>query len=160
MKKIIVLAVAVLLAVSAFAQDGKSLYMKYSNEKDVSAVYISPAMFRLMGKLPDVEIGDDDVNLTPLIKSMTGMYILSSENTKVNASMTSDLEKMMKSGKYELLMEAKEKGETVRIYTVAKGEMVTSFVLVAIEKDECNFICIDGNMPKEELEAAIASSVK
>lgn len=159
MKKIILIAVAAILAVSALAQDGKSLYSKYSNEKNVSAVYISPAMFKIMGKLPEVEIGDD-VNLTPLIKTLTGMYILSSENSKVNSQMTSDVAALVKAGKYEMIMEAKEDGETVRIYTVSKGEIVTSFVLFVVEKDECDFICIDGNMPREQLEAALARAVK
>lgn len=160
MKKIILIAVAAILAVSALAQDGKSLYSKYSNEKNVSAVYISPAMFKIMGKLPEVEIGDDDVNLTPLIKTLTGMYILSSENSEVNSQMTSDVAALVKAGKYEMIMEAKEDGETVRIYTVSKGEIVTSFVLFVVEKDECDFICIDGNMPREQLEAALARAVK
>ena len=39
MKKIILIAVAAILAVSALAQDGKSLYSKYSNEKNVFFCY-------------------------------------------------------------------------------------------------------------------------
>lgn len=159
MKKIILIAVAAILAVSAFAQDAKSLYSKYSNEKNVSAVYISPAMFNIMGKLPEVEIGDDDVNLTPLIKTLTGMYILSSENSTVNTQMKADVAALVKAGKYEMMMEAKEDGEIVRIYTASKGEIVTSFVLFVVEKDECDFICIDGNMHRKQLEAALARAM-
>ena len=46
MKKIFAIAAAMLVTVSAFAQDGKSIYKKYSDAENVSAVYISPAMFR------------------------------------------------------------------------------------------------------------------
>ena len=48
MKKIALIAAFSLLVATAFAQDGKSIYNKYSDEKNVSAVYISPTMFRLM----------------------------------------------------------------------------------------------------------------
>ena len=46
MKRILVMTVAVLTAVSAFAQSGKDIYNRYSGREGVSAVYISPAMFR------------------------------------------------------------------------------------------------------------------
>ena len=49
MKKIILIFAALLLAFSAFAQDGRSIYNRYSDEEGVTAVYISPAMFRLLG---------------------------------------------------------------------------------------------------------------
>ena len=44
MKKIFIVAVAMLLTFTAFAQDGRSIYNKYSDAKGVSAVYVSPAM--------------------------------------------------------------------------------------------------------------------
>ena len=69
MKKIFAIAAAMLVTVSAFAQDGKSIYKKYSDAENVSAVYISPAMFRMMGKIPDMEVGASEMNLTPVIKS-------------------------------------------------------------------------------------------
>ena len=38
MKKIFAIAAAMLVTVSAFAQDGKSIYKKYSDAENVSAV--------------------------------------------------------------------------------------------------------------------------
>ena len=65
MKRIILLAVLLLTALTASAQSGKSIYQKYSDAENVSAVYISPAMFRLIGKIPDLEVGENHVNLAP-----------------------------------------------------------------------------------------------
>ena len=53
MKKIIVFAALLLSFICASAQDGKHIYMKYSDEPNVSAVYVSPAMFRLIGRIPE-----------------------------------------------------------------------------------------------------------
>ena len=57
MKRIIILFAALLLSFSAFAQNGKSIYQKYSDAENVSAVYVSPAMFRMIGQIPDLESG-------------------------------------------------------------------------------------------------------
>ena len=72
MKKIYIILVLLALSVTALAQNGKSLYNKYSDRPGVEAVYISPAMFRMIGKIPDVEFKDGEIDFTPIIKSMSG----------------------------------------------------------------------------------------
>ena len=118
MKEIITITAALLLSISAFAQNGKAIYKKYSDAEDVSAVYISPAMFRLIGKIPDMDIDGNDVNLGRVIKSLSGMYIINSGNQDINSSLKNDANKLIDKGEYELLMEAKDHGETLRKYTM------------------------------------------
>lgn len=155
MKKIIVTAVLMLAALSVFAQTGKSIYNKYSEEKDVSAVYISPSMFKLMGKLPEMEAGDEDFNITPFVKSLDGFYLIDSENMKVNESLRKDAEKLVAGKEYELIMEAKEDGETVRFYSQSKDGYVSNLVMISYEHDECTFLSLEGQMLKEDLDKAI-----
>jgi len=155
MKRIIILAVLLLSAVSAFAQTGKSIYNKYSEEKNVSAVYISPSMFKMMGKLPDMEAGDEDFNITPFVKSLDGFYLIDSENMQVNDNLRKDAEKLVAGKEYELLMEAKDDGETVRFYADSKGGYVTSLVMISYEHDECTFLCMEGQILKDDLDKAL-----
>ena len=159
MKKIITIAAFVLLAFTAMAQDGKSLYKKYSDAEGVSAVYVSPAMFRIMGRIPDLDIDGSDVNVGGIIKSLSGLYILSSENPGINASLRDDAERFISKGQYEMLMESKDDGETVRLYTMGDERTVTGFVVLTVERDECTFISIDGQMPREQLEKILAESM-
>lgn len=159
MKKISLIATLFLLSIAALAQDGKSIYNKYSDEKNVSAVYISPSMFRLMGSIPDIDMPDGDINLSPYIKEMSGMYLIDSENPKINASLAEDAQKMISKGRYELLMEAKDDVERVRIYIVPEGEFITSFVMTATEADECMFISIEGKMLRKDLEKLLANAM-
>lgn len=147
-----------LLAVSAFAQDGKSIYHKYSDADGVSAVYISPAMFRLVGRIPDMEVNGSEVNLGKVIRSLKGLYILDSYNDRVNASLMFEADRLIAKGRYELLMEAKENGESVRMYTVGDENIVTSFVMVSCEPGECAFICIDGELQRDALEKILLES--
>lgn len=160
MKKIFAIAAAMLLTIAASAQDGRSMYNKYSDEADVSAVYISPAMFRIMGKLPDMNVSGSDVNVGSIVTGLKGMYVLDSHNKKVNDSLKAEAEKFINKGKYELLMEAKDNGETVRMYTIGNEKIVEGFVMLAVEASEVTFICLDGQMPREALEKVIAESSK
>jgi hypothetical protein len=159
MKRILILAVLLLSALTASAQSGKSIYQKYSDAEGVSAVYISPAMFRLIGKIPDLEVGDDHVNLAPLIRSLSGLYIINSENARVNEKLSSEVSRFISNGRYELLMESKDGGEVVRMYTVGTEKIVNSFVMVAAEGPETTFICLDGQMDRQELEGVLVETI-
>ena len=159
MKRIIILFAALLLTASAFAQNGKSIYQKYSDAENVSAVYVSPAMFRLIGRIPDMEMGEENVDLSPIIRSLTGLYILNSENATVNGSLRADAERFINSGKYELLMEAKDSGEVVRMYTLGNDRTIEGFVMLAVDAGEVTFICLDGQMPRKDFEGLIAKQM-
>ena len=153
MKKIIAIAAAMLLTLTAFAQkDGQKIYNKYSDAKGVSAVYMSPSMFRLMGSLPEMTVGEGEVNLTPIISSLSGLYIIDSENPDINADIKRDVENFVKS--------VKEDGEVVHMFTTGTEEIVTGFVLLTYEESSCTFICLDGQMPREQLEIMISDSQK
>lgn len=154
------MAAMLLTTISSFAQDGKSIYQKYSDSENISAVYVSPAMFKLIGKLPDIELNDGDVNFYPIIKSLTGLYIISSSNANINAQLYADVDKFIKNGKYELLMEAKDSGESVKMYIVGNDTNVSSFVMIARDGEQTSFICIDGNMNRTDLEKLLAEQMK
>lgn len=161
MKKLAIIA-GLLLAIctSTFAQSGKNIYNKYSDSKGASAVYISPSMFKLIGKLPDIDVADGEVNLTPVVKSLEGMYLISIEDSKDCKNLKEDVETMVKTGKYELLMETKEDGETVRIHVINSGEYITSLVILTSERDETTFISFDGKIHREDVEKLLAAAIK
>lgn len=160
MKKFYILALMLLVSVSALAQNGRSLYNKYSDLPDVEAVYISPAMFRLIGKIPDVEMQDGSVNFGPIIKSLSGLYILNIPESDAAAQLADEVNHFVTKGHYELLMEAKDNGEVMRMYTVGDDKVVNSLVMLSRDGSETSFICLDGTMPREQLEAIIAEAAK
>ncbi len=159
MKRIIIVAALLLTSIGMFAQSGRSFYQKYSDEPGVSAVYISPAMFRMMGSIPEISTGDGDVNLAPVIRSLKGMFIISSENTSVSSKLSKEIARALDSGNYELLMEAKDDGEKVHIYTAGDEATVTSFVFVSDEGDEFTIIWFDGEMPREQMENLLSDTI-
>jgi hypothetical protein len=159
MKRIIILAALLLTTIASFAQNGKSIYQKYSEAEGVSAVYISPAMFKLIGKIPDLNVEGERINLAPIIQSLSGLYLIDSQNADLNASLKAEADKFVQKGHYELLMEAKESGETVRMYTTGSETIVNGFVMIADEGEETTFIYLDGKMNREDLEKLIGALI-
>ena len=160
MKKFYILILMLLVSVSALAQNGRALYNKYSDLPDVEAVYISPAMFRLIGKIPDVEMQEGSVNFGPIIKTLSGLYILNIPKSDAAAQLADEVNHFVTKGHYELLMEAKDNGEVMRMYTVGDEKIVNSLVMLSRDGSETSFICLDGTMPREQLESLIAEAAK
>ena len=163
MKRIIILAVLLLSVTIASAQEGKNIYNKYSGSKGVSAVYISPSMFKIIGKLPDLEMETADgssMNLAPLISTFQGFYMLDISNTTTMSAISQDVASMTSKGKYELMMEMKDERETLQIYTSGNEKIIQSFVFLASDGKSVQFICIDGEMKREDIEKLIAGSLQ
>ena len=160
MKKIILALVALTLAIGVAAQDGKSLYGKFSDKQGVQAVYISPAMFRMIGRIPDLNVGQDGVNVAPLLQSMSGFYLLSTEEEGIARDIYAEADRFVKKGKYELMLEAKDNGEVTRIFSVGTEKIISGLIMLSRNGSETTFIAIDGNMDRELLEGMIAEAAK
>ena len=149
------------MAAGAFAQEGKRLYNKYSDSEGVSAVYISPAMFKLIGQIPElnVDMGNGEkMDLVPLIRSFTGFYMLDISDASAVSSLRKDVNAMISKGRYELLMEVKEEGDDLHIYTAGNEKIIESFVFIASDGDSVQFICIDGAMNRSDVEKLIVEA--
>lgn len=157
MKKSIIIAAFLLLSLTAQAQDGRSIYNKYSDYDDITAVYISPSMFKLIGKIPELPVGDSGMDLSGIINSLSGFYLLDSNNPSINRNLQTDAEKFVKNGTYDLLMEVKDNGEKVKIYTCGNDKVINSLVITSFEEKECLFIAISGEILRTKLEKIIAS---
>ncbi|MBR3030701.1 MAG: DUF4252 domain-containing protein [Bacteroidales bacterium] len=158
MKKILLSVILAVLSVGAFAQTGKSLYEKYSDLEGVEAVYISPAMFKMIGRL-NLEMGDEDVDIARLVRSLKGMYILNIPHSGPASQLAGEVSRMIRGGNYELLMEAKDSGDRMQMFTNGDDNIIKSFVMLATDGDETSFICFDGDIVRDEFEEVIAKSM-
>lgn len=160
MKRISIIIIAVMASLVMSAQDYKSLYQKYSDDERVTAVYISPAMFKLIGKLPEVRIEDNGVDFGPMIKSMTGFYLLQTEDKDLADKIFRDVSKVVDGHKFETLMEVKEKGERVNIFSLGDKDFLKSLLFTAFQGNETTFISIDGLIKRDDVENAIGAAAK
>ncbi len=152
MKKILLILAALFAALAASAQDARSLYTRYSDLPGVQAVYISPAMFRMIGKLP---MQDMDLDVKEAVKSLSGFYLLNVSDPDVRMKLKAEANRFVQAGKYEMLMEAKDNGETVRMYSVGDGEYVSSFVMISEDGEECVFMALEGLISQAAIDRLI-----
>lgn len=157
MKKIIILllAFAVSMVSSAAQNSKKKIYSEYSGKPGVSAVYISPAMFKLMKTVPDIEINSQEVNFSRFIRTLEGMYILNTSDQGIASRLAKDVESELRYGKHELLMEAIEENQTTRIYIVQNESIVSDLILLSRDGHSTSYISLTGEMPLDELSKMI-----
>lgn len=76
---------------------------------------------------------------------------LSEVNARELPAFRADVDKFLKNRKLELLLESKEEDELTRIYARQKGDVVSEFVVLTVEKDEADLITFTGKMMMEDL---------
>lgn len=157
MKKLIIIVLACITSIVSSAAQGskKQIYSDYSGKPGISAVYISPAMFKLMKTVPDIEINSQEVNFSRFIRTLEGMYILNTSDPDMALKLAKDVEDELRHGKHELLMEAIEENETTRIYIVQNDSIVSDLILLSREDCSTSYISITGEMPLEEISKMI-----
>ena len=160
MRRAILTIIISLVAFTAYAQDYKTIYQKYSDDERVTAVYISPAMFKMIGKLPEVRIEDNGLDLAPMIKSMTGFYMLQTEDSSLAEKISKDVTRIVGGAKFETLMEIKDKGQKVNILSLGDDQFLKSLLLTVFDSGESMFIGIDGLMNRADVENAVATVSK
>ena len=169
------------LAAPLAKADAMSLFTKWSVKEGVSATYISQAMFKMIGKIPEIEL-NHPVDLTPVIQTLDGLYMLefAKERETRNLAGTSviqtqryerntqfgglrmDIQDYLTGNAYGLLMEKRESEMVTRLFVAGDGKTVTGFVLVRmdVDYDYGQFVCIEGKIPQAEFEALIANGMK
>ena len=95
-KTIFVLAMA-LMSLQANAQVKE--FEKYADTKNVTYVFISKFMLRMAGKAKTPSV--PGVDTKSLMNKLTGIQIITSENEAASARLKSDVQSIVKQGKYE-----------------------------------------------------------
>lgn len=169
------------LAAPLAKADAMSLFTKWSVKEGVSATYISQAMFRMIGKIPQIEL-NRPVDLTPVIQTLGGLYMLEfakegetrnfvgtsvtqtrryERNTQLGG-LRMDIQDYLSGNGYALLMEKREGELVTRLFVAGDGKTVRGFVLVRmdVDYDYGQFVCIEGEIPQDKFEALIANGMK
>ncbi len=126
---------------------------KYSDQEDISMVYVSPKMFKMVAKVAGEEL---DKELSDFVKSLDGLKILTS-NKNINA-LYKEADAELGNG-YELLMTARDNGEKVKIMTKSKSDdVIEELVLLVGGESEFTLVSFSGNINLKQL-GKIASSL-
>ena len=150
MKKVILFAVAALMAASMSAQSGKQLYKKYFDRTGVETVHISGFMLRAAGRLSAIDM--DGKDLSRFARSLKGMYVISAESPEARVSLGADIRHIIRKGDMESIMEANSDGQKVMMYIDGNDDEVNELAIITLGEDEVTFVGIEGRMSRAELE--------
>lgn len=104
---------------------------------------------------------EEDKLALEAIKGVRRIIVVSGEDCRkpVRDSFCDKIEKCLTGD--GLLLESKEDGETVRIFSSSnKNGDITEMLLTTKDEDESTFICFTGLMSREDLEKLIADAGK
>lgn len=144
--KTLLCVVLTMLSLTATAQVQE--FAKYSDTKDVTYVYISKFMLRLAGK--SVTPSVPGVDTQSIMKKLNGIQIITSEKKDAAARLKADTETLVKTGKYDLLMQVDDDGDKVRIYH-REGKQQSVIIMLTEEPGETTVIVFSGTFTLEEV---------
>lgn len=145
--KILALAIITVLSVSV-VQAQKSMFDKLSDQKDITTVYISKSLIKLM---PDIDTGGADIK--GLAGKLDQIEIYSSNSNKSAAKIIRDeIATMVKSKTYETLMKIKDQGNDVTFYAFKEMDRIKDLVMFVNQPEECTIIRIMGNFTTEDIQ--------
>lgn len=137
LSRVVITLIILLTSVRALGQD--NLFHRFENEKGVSTVYISPAMFKLMPKM-----NTGKRNISSIASKLTHLQILECERPSLFADIKKTATDYYVKNKYEVVMTVKDEDDHVVIYLKPLGKGQNEFVLISEEKAELSIINIVG----------------
>ena len=170
MKRILFIIMMAMACVSMSAQNASSstkftsLFEKFEDAKNVESVYISKAMFDLIGscigsKLVGVKSMEDFLIRDKLSK-IDHLYILSSKDTKMAAGLADIFSSYYKEGKFEELMRMKDNGQKTTIYMQQMKNKMSEFGLFSTGDGETRIISIVGTLTINDIKDVVGKDAK
>ena len=143
----IILCVAMMvLSLQANAQVKE--FEKYADTKNVTYVYISKFMLRMVGKGSSPSV--PGVNTQSIMNKLNGIQIISSEEKTSAARLKTETQSIIKQGKYELLLQVDEDDEKVHIYH-REGKQQSVVVMLSDDDGEVSVIVFSGTFTLEDV---------
>ena len=147
--KIILISLCLLFASSGFAQN--RLFERFAEKDDVTSVFISHAMFRMMGGAASFnQMGT--VNISSLTNKIESLQILTTESRTRAAQMHREFSQLVSAAHYEELMRITDGGTRVGFYTHMQGDRIRELLLLVGEETDFTVIRIAGNFSLQDIQ--------
>jgi len=152
MKTKLILVLLVFSAVSLKAQTIDKLIDKYSTNKNFEYVSISKGLFNLTQWLGGSTIDKDTKEVLGRIKSMKILTVNTTTSNQTKTNFQNELTRLLKKGKYEQMMETRNKSDQSTVYGYTDGKGVSHLIIIVKNDAEMSLIVMKGNLTHEDLE--------
>ena len=144
--RIILCVAMMMLSLQANAQVKE--FEKYADTKNVTYVFISKYMLRMVGKASYPSV--PGVNTQSIMNKLNGIQIISSEEKTSAARLKAETQNIIKQGKYELLLQVDEDDEKVHIYH-REGKQQSVVVMLSDDDGDVSVIVFSGTFTLEDV---------
>lgn len=149
MKRFYIFVVLTLcLFVNAFSQD--DFFKKFADREDITSVYISKSMLRLM---PNVQA--DGIDVGSVASKLDNIQILSCEKQEVVPLIRQELKYISPKNGYEELMKVNDEGEHTVIYLKETPGHSKEYILLCDEKKELTVVILKGSLSLSDIQGII-----
>lgn len=135
---------------TTYLQAQNKMFDKFSNEKNISIVYVSKALLNMM---PNMDMGG--ANVKGLAGKLDQIEIYTSENKDAMKMMKSETESMRTNKAYEVLMSVKEGDENTVFYAQKDKDKFKDLVMLVSEPNEFTIIRIMGSFTAEDIQKVV-----
>ena len=142
--KTILISLCILCSSMGFAQN--KLFDRYAEMDNVTSVYISKAMFRMMSNIDKV-----GVNMMNLKGKIESLQLLTAENKERTTQMKRDFSQLVSSN-HEELMRVKDKDSNIRFYADIKGDLIKELIMLIDGNNNYTAILITGNFTIKDIQ--------
>jgi len=153
MSKKLILVIALVITTNTFF--GQTVFDKFDNQDDITAIMVNKKMFELMGKIDSKD--KDAKELANLVKKLDNLRVFVTANDKKGDEMKAATDKYLKTANLDELMRINEKGKSVKIYVKSgASDSQVKELLMFIEgsgKEETVLMSLTGNFDLDELSA-------
>ena len=147
MKTRLFIIVSVMLA--ALSVNAQNRFEKIAEMEGVTSVYVSPKMFGMMNGS-----NTGDINIDKVAKKLTGLQILSSENSEASDMLRKEAAFINTKNGYEELLRVKEGNERVFIY-MKENKDANEYVLLVDKGKEFMVIILEGKLTVDEVRGIV-----
>ena len=122
--KSLLCTVMALLCLTASAQVKE--FEKYADTKNVTYVYISKSMIGMVGKMANMR----GVDVSSLSNKLSAIQIITSDDKVAGTKLKKEVQGILSSGKYEMLMQINDDDSKVNIYHT-EGKQQSAVVMIS-----------------------------
>jgi len=151
MKRLLIFpAILLFLTCGLKAQNLNRFFQKYDDDNRFESVSVGKFLFNLA--LLSNDIKGEERELLANLRKVKILTTNENAQPEFTSKVMRDLQKVIENGDFENLVEVREKGERVNIYTRMNGDYFTDLLIEVKDATEINLIWINGKLSRNIIE--------
>jgi hypothetical protein len=143
---LIITLLCIVFTQSVFAQNSSKLFEKYADMDNVTSVYISKAMFKMMPTMQTAGL-----NLMNMKGKVESLQVLTTERKDLTIKMRNEFAQLV-TRQHQELMRVRDGKTKATFYAIMQGDLVKDMVMLADTEEGFTVIQLLGNFTLQDIQ--------